>query len=474
MIQKIICLLAAVLVMTIAPNYIIMAQEAPMVEETPTPPSLYSQAAVLMDADTGQVIYGKQMHAKKYPASTTKLMTLLLAMEKGNPSDIVTINDECVKTVPRNTTHIALTQGEQITFEQAEYAMMVESANDAANAVAINLAGTIKNFAEMMNDRAAKLGAKDTHFTNANGLPDDNHYTSAYDMALITKEGLTYPQFRQLAGTPYYEIPPTNKQKDTRKLRNRQYMFCLNDTYPGAFAGKTGWTEEAGKTLVTLAEQNGITLICVVFKASGTVDAEFKDSTALLDYGFQNFKRVNVPADFFGSTSSAESLSSQPEESFFAESDMPILLPNTINVQDLTYELNTVDAQNPTVTLKAPESAGTFMDTTVGIFPISKKTANTPVFETDIEPVPAEKKINYNKIWITIGSSLLILFLIAVAGILLLRLYVLRCYRAKMRRKIRSGQPIKRKNSTSSVKIIDVTMDKAHKNKMKVIDQDKL
>lgn len=470
MLKKITCLLAAVLAFSTFPNFI-AAAETP---EPPTPPTLYSQAAVLMDGETGQVLYGKEMHAKKYPASTTKLMTLLLAMEQGNPSDIVTINDECVQTVPRNTTHIALTQGEQLTFEQVEYAMMVESANDAANAIAIHLAGNIENFAKMMNDRAEKMGAKDTHFTNANGLPDDDHYTSAYDMALITKEGLTHPEFRKLAGTKHYEIPPTNKQKDTRILNNRQYMFCLNDTYPGAFAGKTGWTEEAGKTLVTLAERKGVTLICVVFKAAGTVDAEFKDSTALLDYGFDNFKRVTVPASFAKLDSESASLPTQPDVTFSAESDLKVLLPSAVAVEDLKCSFDTSDSKNPTAKLKAPESAGSFMDTTVGVFPLNRKVAGVKDVKTQAKSDSTKKAIDYNKIWITLAGSLLGLFSLVLAGILVLRLYVLRRYRAKMRRRSHTNQTILQKRRVPATKVIDITLDKANENKIKVIDQDKL
>lgn len=463
MLKQITCFMAIVLAVTFFPNYI-SAQESSAL----TPPSLYAKAAVLMDADTGQVIYGKSMHAKKYPASTTKLMTLLLAMEKGNPSDVVTINDECVKTVPRNTTHIALTQGEQVTLEQAEYAMMVESANDAANAVAIHLAGTIDDFAEMMNQRAAELGLNDTHFTNANGLPDDDHYTSTYDMALIAKEGLTYPEFRKLAGTHYYEIPPTNKQKGTRKLSNKQYMFCLNDTYPGAFAGKTGWTEEAGNTLVTLAEQNGVTLICVVFKSNGAVDAEFKDSTALLDYGFDNFKRVTVQADFIEPDLSPLNDSGEPVATYFAESELPVLLPDSVSVQDLDYVINTDDAQNPTATLQAPDNAKSIMEQTVGILPLSKKMEDpAAALVTDAEPVPTKKKTNQNKIWTILGISLLSLFGVIVAGIFLLRWYVLRSYRAKMRRKNAYGHPIRRKNRNSSNRMTHSSMKKSTKRKEK-------
>lgn len=458
MLKKLACILASLTVFFIYPNYISAA-------EAPVPPSLYSEAAVLMDADTGQVIYGKQMHARKYPASTTKLLTLLLAMERGNPSDIVTVNDECVKTVPRNTTHIALTQGEQLTLEQLEYAMMVESANDAANAIAIHLAGNIANFAKMMNERAAQLGANDTHFTNANGLPDDNHYTSAYDLALFAKQGLTHPEFRSLAGTQHYEIPPTNKQKDTRTLNNRQYMFCLNDTYPGAFAGKTGWTEEAGKTLVTLAQRDGVTLIAVVLKASGTVDAEFKDSTALLDYGFDHFKRVSVPADFVTSRVDTQ------QAAYLPKAQMRVLLPDSVSLQDLSCTLNTSGQE---VTLRAPASAGSFMDTAVGVFPLEQTLVQRMPVEVTATPELPPLKQDSGRVWIITAAVLGGILLLTFLGIFLLRLYVLRKYRARMRRRSRMEQKIIQKPRSQVSQVIDVTQDKMRKNKIRVIDRDEL
>ena len=155
----------------------------------------------------------------------------------------------------------------------------------------------LPGFVEMMNRKADELGADGTHFSNPNGLPEDDHYTTAYDLALFTREALAHEEFRTLAGTQHYEIPPTNLQPQTRRMNNRQYMFCLNDTYPGAFAGKTGWTEEAGNTLITIAERDNVTLTSVVLKSNGVADAEFIDSTNLLDYGYDNFHRVFVPKD---------------------------------------------------------------------------------------------------------------------------------------------------------------------------------
>ncbi len=440
-------------------------------EDGPAPPSLYSQAAVLMDADTGQVLWGKNMRQKMYPASLTKVVTCLLAMEKGNPEDVVTMTDEGVFTVPRSTTHIALTTGEQLTLEQLEYAMMVESANDAANGVAIHIGGSIEQFAGMMNKKAAQIGAAGSHFTNANGLPDNDHYTTAYDLGLFTKEALKYPEFRKLAGSQRYEIPPTNKQKDTRILNNRQYMFFLNDTYPGAFAGKTGWTEEAGKTLITIAERDGVTLICVVLKASGTVDAEFKDSTALLDYGYDHFKRSYVPKEKIPSgeisfTSSAgETVTAIPQ----IEQDMPVLLPDGVTADELAVSLDVKNEDYATVNLTVPGRAESFMEPVAGTFPLVLKPSGTQAAAL----VSSKDDEQETRAFSPLFAGILKWTGIAV-GIILLALLVLRTIvsarrRRRKKRRLHAYRPYAYRPAS---RVVDVRLEKNSKNKIKVINRE--
>lgn len=438
-------------------------------------PQLYSGAAVLMDADTGQVLYGKNMTTKMYPASITKMMTLLLAMERGNPADEVTMTDEGVFTVPRGTTHIALTPGETLTLEQLEYAMMVESANDAANGIAIHLSGTIEQFAHEMTKRAAELGAENTNFTNANGLPDDRHYTCAYDMGLITREAMTRPEFSQLAGTRYYEIPPTNKQSETRRMNNRQYMFCLNDTYPGAYAGKTGWTEDAGHTLITVAERGGVKLICVVLKAVGAVDAEFKDSTALLDYGFDNFKRINVPGSIVQEQeiSLTDAQGEQISMLLRMDEDMPVLVPKDMETDALEIRVNVPEQpdatsiQQASVEIAVPESAG-MMFPVAGTF---KMTAEQPVI-----PVTSDDSGEDAGVWKEILFTVLkwagIVIAAGLFGLLILRRIMLARYRARKRARARTVRARQAAQNASSRRTIDVTVDKARKNKIKVLRDD--
>lgn len=361
---------------------------ADQTKELADPPELYAESAILVDADTGQILLEKNMNKKMYPASITKIMTCLLAMERAKPGDVVTVTDEVVAEVPRDTTHIALTGGEQLTVEQLEYAMMVESANDAASVLAAHISGSTQAFAMLMNDRAKELGAKDTHFSNANGLPDPSHYTSAYDMALITRAAMQHPEFRSLAGATSYEIPPTNKQSETRRLNNRNYMFTLNDTYPGAFAGKTGWTEEAGHTLVTLAERDGVTLICIVMHSDGVVDAQYIDSTAILDYGFDNFTRAVVPKDRVEPqiVTLTDADGAQQEARLTRTEDMPVLLPSGVTVDDLTVKLSIPDTpsadQPGEVQLYFPETARTAYRA-AGAFPLMLELTQPAVTPSD-------------------------------------------------------------------------------------------
>lgn len=300
-----------------------------------TPPLVYSDAAIVMDAETGQVLYNKNMNTPMYPASLTKILTCLIAMEDGDFSDMVTITPEMVDLVP-DATNISLTEEEIINFGVLTYAMMVESANDAANAIALHMGGSFEDFSEIMNERAKKAGALNSNFLNPSGLPEDEHITTAYDLAMITKAAMEHPQFRTLAGTQKYTIPPTNKESQERVVHNLQYMFTGDDTYPGAFAGKTGWTEESGHTLMTLAERDGRTLICIVMKAHGIYDAQFIDSTTLLDYGFDQFSQVLIPHDLVSAQlTSYIDLQAETVERAHVQKMQPFYLPLGMSLDDI-------------------------------------------------------------------------------------------------------------------------------------------
>ena len=183
--------------------------------------SITSGAAILVDAASGQILYEKNAYDKKYPASITKVMTILVALDQGvNLTDTITMSEEAVWGFDRSTSHIALDVGEQITVEQCMYAVVLQSANEASLALAEHVGGSVEGFAVLMNEKAKELGCQNTNFVNPNGLYDENHYVCAYDMALITKEAMQYELFRTISASGNYTIAPTNKQPEERPLWN--------------------------------------------------------------------------------------------------------------------------------------------------------------------------------------------------------------------------------------------------------------
>lgn len=267
----------------------------------PTVPSIQAEAAILMDAKTGAILYEKNMNERCYPASITKIMTALLAIENLKPSDIVTFSQEAIFGIERNSSHIGLDVGEQITVDQALRGLMLMSANEVANGLAEKVAGSIDTFAMMMTNRAKELGANNTNFVNPHGLHNDNHYTTALDMAIITRAIYNNEYFLEIMSTPIYQIPPTNKTTEMRYLsqqhglmnKSRNSKLYRSDV----IGGKTGYTDQAKNTLVTVARQNGIDLIVVILK--GEKNTYYTDTTALLDYGFESYKLLDLhtPSD---------------------------------------------------------------------------------------------------------------------------------------------------------------------------------
>ncbi len=257
---------------------------------------LVSETAVLIDADTGTVLYDKNMNRKMHPASITKVMTGMLALELCDTDEMMTASYNAVYSLPYNTSHIALEKGEQITLEQGLYALGIESANDAANVIAEHIGGTTEAFATVMTQKARQLGAYNTNFTNPHGLPDDNHYTTAYDMALITAAAIKTEGFNKYFSANRYDIPPTNIRDVQRQFWNANYFLNGYEDCEGILMSKTGWTTEAQHTLVTAAERDGMTLVAVVMYSTGK-GSKYDDTLALFDYGFANYQKLKLSAD---------------------------------------------------------------------------------------------------------------------------------------------------------------------------------
>ena len=280
------------------------AQKSDFFPEGPSPSSLSSNSAIVMELSTGTVLYEKNIHKHHYPASITKIMTTLLALEHCSLSEVMTITEEEVYGIEPGSSSIYSVPGEKFTVEQSLYAIMLESSNETCLMVADHVAGSKKKFADMMNAKAKELGLSDTHFTNPNGLHDDDHYTSAYDMACIAREAWKNKTFQKICGTKRYTLESTNKRKESQTWLNHHQMLNGYDwpkyEYKYCIGGKTGYTMMAQSTLVTFAEKDGMQLVCVIMKGASPRQGEpneYTDSTNLLNYGFENYKKYIVNKD---------------------------------------------------------------------------------------------------------------------------------------------------------------------------------
>ncbi len=304
------------------------------------PPAVNSQTYVVMDVKTGQVLAAKGADTQMYPASITKILTCGLALQDGSTQDIHTMSYEATHSIGYGTTHIALTEGEQVSVEALLKATMIESANDAANGLAEYTAGSLLSFSDRMNQKAAELGAANTHFVNAHGLHDKNHYTTAYDMALITRWALAVDGFRELFGDTEYTIPPTNKQSKSRTFGTHHHMLVESKYYyEGTEGGKLGWTPEAQHTLVTLAKRGDMELICVVMKTK-TQYEKYVDAAKLLDYCFERFSTAAMTVNQYAQTPiPVYDGALQTGEVVITPQEIDIIRPPTVAKIDITQKL---------------------------------------------------------------------------------------------------------------------------------------
>ena len=267
-----------------------MAVESNEVENWPEGPIVSAESAILMDAGTGAILYSKNIHEKEYPASTTKILTTLIATEQSSMDEIVTFSDSAVFGIPRDSNNIAMNVGDTLTMEECLNAILIRSANEVSLAVAEHISGSSEAFAEMMNKRAKELGCVDSSFVNPNGRPNENHYTSANDLAMIGRAFFANEMLCKMTLTPMFII-----QKSSGEYRDANQMKLLPGkeyAYPYLVGCKTGYTDDARSTLVSCAEKDGLKLICVVMRDENP--QYYEDTVALFDYGFANFSKVNI------------------------------------------------------------------------------------------------------------------------------------------------------------------------------------
>ena len=263
-----------------------------LVDGWPDGPKIGAEGAILMEADTGTILYAKNIYEHLYPASITKIMTGLLAYERLDMDEMVPFSETAVYSIEYGSASIGIEPGEAMTVEQSLYAMFVASANEVAAGLAEKVAGSLDKFANMMTIRARQLGARNTHFTNSNGLFNEKHYTCAYDMAVIAREFFSHEELAEIANTDQYYMPASDTQPDEFTLFNKHKLINGEIEYEGIVGGKTGYVEMSRHTLVTCAERDGMKLICVILKEESP--DQFYDTVELFDYGFNNFRKLRI------------------------------------------------------------------------------------------------------------------------------------------------------------------------------------
>ncbi len=310
-------------------------------EEFADAPELSSTSAIVMEVKTGTILYAKEATEMRYPASTTKILTGLLAIQNNTLDDIITYSSKAIKSLPPGSSNIALAVGEELSVRDSLYALLLPSANEAANGLAEHTSGSIEAFVDLMNQTMESFGCIGSHFENPNGLHADNHYTCAYDLALIMSHCIQNPTYLQIASAPNYAIPSTNLQPEVRNIRTTDEMMRSYSEYynSSVICAKTGWTENSGRNLVTYAEKNGLNLVVVVMGTE--TPHQYLDTQKLLDYAYDNFSLItpaqeadsrqsgfSTPLDMMGNSTGLYELSS----------DGAVLIPKGYSLEDLTDE----------------------------------------------------------------------------------------------------------------------------------------
>ncbi len=311
----------------------------------PQGPAIGAQSAILMDAQSGAILYAKGIDEKHYPASTTKIMTCLLAVENSDLDEMVTFSHEAVFSIEPGSSNIGMDEGQSITMNQALHGILILSANEVANAVGEHVGGDPESFVAMMNAKAAELGCTNTHFMNAHGLHNENHYTTARDLATIAREFFSHDVLANISGMTYCTFEATETQPDSFSLATKNMLVEGKEyEYEWLVGSKTGYTSQSRQTLVSCAKKDGMELICVVFVEESPY--QFTDTIALFDYGFENFQRVKISDHETGYTmantgflESGSDIFGNSKPFISLAEDTYVIIPNSAVFTDLTSSL---------------------------------------------------------------------------------------------------------------------------------------
>ena len=396
--------------------------------------NLSSEAVLLMEASTGKVVYEKNGYEKKYPASTTKIMTAILAIEHCNLNETATASEFAINSVPSGYSTANIQIGETLSVKDLLYALMLQSANESAVILAEHVSGSQEAFANLMNEKAKELGSKNTHFINPNGIHNENHYTTAYDLALITQYAMKNQTFRDIVKTTSFTLPATTSYpSESRTYANTNNLIIYdarnrpdNYYYKYATGVKTGYTSAAKNCLVASAEKNGIEYISVVLGASityestGSVSHRYVDTISLFDYAFDNFS--------FRKLKSANNLikTIKIENGKKDENSLDLLIASDVNsLVSLDNKSNQID---PEITLKEGLSAPIAKGDIVGTISYKVEGIN---YTTDLIAGNDVEEYKQNKI----GLYILIFLILIIAILTAVRYYNLKKRSLKSRNK---------------------------------------
>lgn len=401
--------------------------------------NLFCSYAVLLDANHGEILYDMGANQRAYPASITKVMTALLVMEaieygQLSPDTVVTVNQSAVENIPIEYVVGSFKPGETISIEELLYCMLLESDCDASNILAEAVDTTVEDFVAHMNRKAGELGCHGTHFTNTYGLHNENHYSTAYDLALIMQAALEYDLFRTVIKTPSHKVPATNLSGE-RFFYNKNALisnlYYEGYVYDKCIGGKTGTTDDAGRCLVAAAEDGDELLISVVL-GSGPMQVpgdeklkqgQFRESKRLLEFGFDNFHRVTITKDSEPVTTVKVTMSRQADEvNLKAQGSIVKTLPKSMDLDDIESRISLFADE-----VEAPVEAGQVMGTMTlfyedEVYGTLDLVAVTSVERSDL----LYKKEQFFAFWQSSGVKLVLAVTFMLAGIVILRLLVFR------------------------------------------------
>lgn len=311
--------------------------------------NISAPVCVLMEYSTGKILFEKNLNKMMYPTSTTKLMTAILVLEKCQLTDVATVSNSAVDSVPAGYSTAYLQKGEKLTIEQLLHVLLIPSANDAANVLAEHVGGSIANFANMMNSKAKEIGCENTNFKNPSGIHDENHYSTAYDLSLIAKHAMQFQTIKDIVQKTVYNLPKTDKyNSDNRIFYNTNLLLSHHSPddyyYPYATGLKTGYTNPAKDCIIATAKKDDLELIAVILGAedtNGSLVPKFLDCKKLFEYGFSNYSYKNIKkansvvtkVSVLGATEDTKNLN------ILVKNDINVFLENNFDINNLEPKL---------------------------------------------------------------------------------------------------------------------------------------